>query len=340
MKTAKLLPATALIFYSLVLPAQKVALHSPGGTNYFDGINGLSMAYNAASSGDTIYLPGGSFNPPANIDKRLVIYGAGHYVDSTLATGKTIINNNVVYRGNSDNSLLEGVEITGTLTFAWGEAVDGVTIRRCKINGHFIADGDLSAPAHNLALTGNVFTGHIIIPNCVNALISNNIIQYGVDGTNGNVISNNIFLSRLTNGSYENYRGSNNQLSNNIFILQGSYGMTSGTGNVYSNNVMAFANPSYGTSSTTINNYTGIDPASVFISHTGNVFSYGHDYHVQSPGVWLGADGTEAGIYGGVFPYKEGAVPSNPHIRFRSIAPQTNSEGELNIQIRVGAQND
>jgi hypothetical protein len=46
------------------------------------------------------------------------------------------------------------------------------------------------------------------------------------------------------------------------------------------------------------------------------------------------------GIYGGLFPYKEGAVPLNPHISLKNIAPQTDVNGDLNIQLKVNAQDN
>jgi hypothetical protein len=45
-------------------------------------------------------------------------------------------------------------------------------------------------------------------------------------------------------------------------------------------------------------------------------------------------------MYGGSFPYKAGAVPINPHIVTKIIAPQTDVNGDLNINITVGAQDN
>ena len=53
---------------------------------------------------------------------------------------------------------------------------------------------------------------------------------------------------------------------------------------------------------------------------------------------YLGDDGTEVGIYGGLVPFKEGAVPINPHISQKSIQTTTDSNGLLNIYFTVEAQ--
>lgn len=328
---------TLIILVTFNLYSQKIALHTAGGPLFFSGTNALADAYNASSPGDTIYLPGGSFTPPSFIDKKLTIVGAGHYPDSTAATGKTFINGEVILKDNADGFLIEGVEITSNLSFEYDKSINQVTIRRCKVNGQVLITG-AGNYSQNIALVGSVFIGHVYLGNARNVMVSNNIIQYGIDATEGNQIYNNIFLSRLTNGYYENYRGSNNKLYNNIFLLQGSYGMTSGSGNEYYNNLMAYANPSYGTNSTTVGNYTAVDPAAVFISQSGNTFSYDHSYHLQSPELYKGYDNAEAGIYGGSFPYKDGAVPFNPHIQFKDIATTTDSNGDLTINIRISAQ--
>jgi hypothetical protein len=56
------------------------------------------------------------------------------------------------------------------------------------------------------------------------------------------------------------------------------------------------------------------------------------------PGNFAGTDGKQVGIYGGSFPYKEGAVPSPPHVRSKVIASSTDGQGKLNVQITTTAQ--
>lgn len=327
---------------AITLNAQKVALHTSSGVQHYWGTTGLESAYASSSAGDTIYLPGGTFTPPASFQKRLLLYGAGHYVDSTLVTGKTFINGNIVLKDSADGFYLEGVELTGKISFAYNESVNDVVIKRCKIEAGIEVLGDLSNPSQNIALIGNVLIGSVYLGNANIVLVSNNIIQTGLDATNGNLINNNIFLSKFGDGLYENFRGNNNRLSNNIIILCGSYGITNGGhfGNEFRNNLITCPTPAYGTTPTLIGNYINISQDSIFVSQSGNVFNYTHNYHLQSPNTYLGVDATEVGIYGGSFPYKEGAVPSNPHFQLNNIAPTTNGNGDLNIQIRVEAQDN
>ena len=336
----KIVLIVASIAIALTSNAQKVALHSSSGIQHFEGVSAFQNAYTASVSGDTIYLPGGSFNMPATIDKRLTVYGAGHYPDSTQATVKTFINGNMTLAENADYFYLDGVDISGIINFAYNAAVDGVVITRCKFISSSIQGTRTTNPSNNLSFINNVITGSLDLSNGVNILVANNIIATGISGTQGNVISNNIFLTRLGNGYYENVRGDNNLISNNIFLLHGSYGMVyNSQGNQFYNNLLAFATPNYGTNPIKNSNYEDILPADVFVNQSGTTFDYTHDYHLQAPTTYVGTDATQVGIYGGTFPYKEGAVPPNPHIQEQTIAP-TATNGQLNVHIKAAAQNN
>jgi hypothetical protein len=328
-----------LTAFAVTTFAQKVALHTNGNVHIFNGTDPLVSAYNASQPGDTIYLPGGSFNPPANFEKQLTILGAGHYPDSTQATGKTFINGSVQLRENADNFHIEGVEITGSVILYNNESVNGVIIKRCKINGLFNVLGNLTNPSSNLSCIGNVIVGRINFENAQNVLLSNNIIQNTFQSSNGNLITNNIVLGFVYGSSMDYlFYGNNNTLNNNIFIWNGYNADVNGQGNVYNNNLYVAATPNFGTNSIASGNYVGMLQANIFVNQTGTAFNYAHDYHLQSPATYLGTDGTQIGIYGGAFPYKEGAVPSNPHIESAVVTPVTDGDGKLNVQIKVRAE--
>ena len=337
-KTILILVSIAVV---MTVNAQTIALHSSTGVQLFSGNTALSDAYTAAQNNDTLYLQGGSFTPPAKFDKQLMIFGAGHYVDSTLVTGKTFINGNFTLSENADLFYLEGVEVTGNIAFTANHSVNNVVIKRCKINGQFNVTGDLSNPTTNLSLIGNVLMQRINLENIQTSLISNNIIVNTFIYSNGNLINNNIVLGYIYGSSMDYlFFGNNNKLNNNIIIWAGYNANVNGSGNMYNNNLYVEPDPNYGTAYSAAGNYTNIPQSAIFINQTGVTFNYAHDYHLQSPSTYLGTDGTQVGIYGGTFPYKEGAVPSNPHFQLKNIAPTTDANGNLQIQIQVGAQND
>lgn len=337
MKRQKLLTLLIAIATTMTINAQTIALHSSTGVQIIKGNTALATAYTAAQSGDTLYLSGGSFIPPAAFDKQLMIFGAGHYQDSTLATGKTFINGTVTLSENADLFYLEGVEISGNFSITTNHSVNNITIKRCKINGNFDALGNLSNPTSNLSLIGNVLINRLNLENIQNALLSNNIISNTFQNSNGNMITNNIIMGHI---GYYLFLGNNNTLNNNIILWEDYNADVFGSGNVFNNNLYVEPTPNYGATATNIGNYTGILQSAIFVDQTGTVFNYAHDYHLQSPTTYLGTDGSQVGIYGGAFPYKEGAVPLNPHIQVKNIAPTTDANGNLQIQIQVEAQND
>ncbi len=105
-----------MLLYTMAVHSQKtVALHHNGTVMMFAGSTPFIDAYNAASDLDTIYLPGGILST-VDLNKKLAIYGAGHYPDSTSATGKTILADAFRIGSNADSLLLEGMQLNGTVT--------------------------------------------------------------------------------------------------------------------------------------------------------------------------------------------------------------------------------
>lgn len=336
MKTFFIPLLIAVFFSSFTANAQqKVALHSNGVTTIFGGTNPFTNAYNAASTGDTIYLPGGNLSLPAAIDKGLVIIGAGHYPDSTMATTKTVLVGNLTISQNADNLHIEGVEISGNISFTTNHKVDFVKIKRCKFSS-LTYPGTRTTPSENNEITECVIVGNIDLSNSISSLISNSIIHgqilKGLDmGFSNNILFfNSAFTFRETNQSI---------ISNNIFMTSSAiYVHYLCESNTFIKNVFAFI-PSAELNNF-IDNYNSVVLNTVFVNQSGYAFNYAHDYHLNTPASYLGTDGSQVGIYGGMFPYKEGAVPNNPHFQIKNIAPQTDVNGDLNIQIQVEAQDN
>ena len=342
LKTKKMKKSTFLftiLVFAICANAQKVALHSATGVQHFTGYSGFSDACNSATSGDTIYLPGGGFSSPGTINKQLLVFGAGHYPDSTAVTNKTIINGNINLSENADGFHIEGVDITGDFSTVNNHAVDYITIKYCRIQGSINIAGDQTNPAMNMMLTNSVLAGDISLSNAQNAGIFNSLFNGKISGTDSNLFQNNIFFLNDRSSYYTRYTliGNNNILENNIFLRTQDREI-SGNSNTVKNNVTPKADPYWGIAPILNDNYTDIAVENIFVNQTGNIFDYTHDYHLQAPETYLGTDGTQVGIYGGPQPWKEGAVPSNPHFVIGNIAPQSDAEGKLNIEIKVTAQ--
>lgn len=313
--------------------AQRVALHSANGVQHFKGSNSFVDAYNASNSGDTIYLSGGSFLSPDSIAKSLRIYGAGHYPDSSSATLITLINGNITLKTNSDNSIFEGIDLTGNINISTNDTINNILFQYVMIRGNLSMQTGATGSISDFHLIRSVIKGHLYLAKFQNTIVSNSILQAMVLQSTGTVFQNNIFLTNAYGGMYNTYyaiNGDYNIINNNIFIKV-SDPEIAGTGNLINNNIFK-QSPAFS------NNYINVPSDSIFVSQSGYAFDYNHNYKLNYPNIFLGNDGTEVGIYGGVFPYKDGALPSNPHIRRKNIAPQTNNNGELQIEIEVSAQ--
>lgn len=324
---------------------QKVALLSGGVTTIFGGVNPFESAYQAAVDGDVIYLPGGTIPFPAVINKGVKIYGAGHYPSFTAAVNKTVLNGNLSIDENADHLHLEGVELTGTgtLTFVANKKVDHVVIARCRMVNITYA-GSATTPCEDNIIRECVVTGSIKMDNATSSIITNCLINGKIENANHVGISNNIlFYNQNNSGGYANYVTFNNVdnclISNNIIFRNwgGTFIFNLSDLNTFSRNVFVKA-PSTTGNNTFTDNYNDVDLSSFFVLQSGVAFDYTHNYHLQNPALYLGSDGSQVGIYGGLYPYKEGAVPSNPQIISKVVSAQTNSNGELDVDITVEAQ--
>lgn len=315
---------------------QRAALHSNGTTTIYSSANPFVDAYNASVDGDTIYLSGGGFTSPININKGLTIIGAGFHPDSTSATYPTFFSTTNIYLGgNADNLHIEGLEFINLLKSSSNQ-VNNLTIKRCKISSlTFSYDGAPVVYSVNLGLLENIITSLVNLSGINNSVVSNNILQGQLNDSYNNSIQNNIFLYPTQFGGCQN-----NVYKNNIFSNTNGVILTTSNGNIFEKNVFTTANPNFDLGAIDNNNYKSVDLTTLYVNQTGHTFNYTHNYHLKPAAVstYIGSDGTQVGIYGGIFPYKAGAVPLNPHIQFKNISSQTNNNGDLNIQLKVNAQ--
>lgn len=142
-----------------------------------------------------------------------------------------------------------------------------------------------------------------------------------IDQCTGINFCNNINLSTIKNSIFNAY-------AHSPFAQQGS------ANSIY-NCVYASGCPYYCLST--------IYTANLINVGVGNLFANGFNYNdmtliANSPALTAGENGTQVGVYGGLFPYKQGAVPGNPHIFQKNISASTNANGQLPVQINVRAE--
>lgn len=323
------------------LISQNIILHSGGNQTLFTGIDAFTDAVGEASSGDTLYLSGDSFNSLITINKKLTIYGAGVFPDSTYYTGKTILSEKVYLDENASGSTFEGVEFSIRLETAINTTINNLTFKYCKFNGITIG-GNLTNPAINLIFINNISTASIDLSNIQYAQIYNNVWRMSGSSSpltiSNSVIANNIFTYGTNNVNVAGIIGSYNTIKNNYFNNSRSTSTAgiNGQYNEVKNNIFNLANPSFGNDPIYSENIVGLS-TNIFINLSD---IYSSDYNLINPDEYTGDDGSQIGLYGGLYPFKAGAVPSNPHFINTYIGNHTTNDGLLNIDIKVSAQDE
>lgn len=311
----------------------------------------LDLAYSNASTGDTIYLPGGSFNLPGLIDKPLVWYGVGYHPDSTEATYFTRINNQATFSGNCDNMFISGIHFESNVVIGSnGNDAVNVTIHRCRIKGSLslkYADGDerdINTLVTECIIDGTIdgsYGNNVHIEKCIlkgyyyrfrSSLMENCIMTLGgrdnswgrsycINDCQNCLIINSIFnYNAYASFWFDRYNNRNNRFDNNIFAAPAAFPDGTNTG---------------------LMNLTSVDLTSVFEHIEGDLqdFSFIHDFHLKtaSPAIGAGTGGIDIGIYGPADAFKVGGLPVVPHIRKVEIDQRTNN-GLLHIEIEAASQ--
>ncbi|MCC7501386.1 MAG: hypothetical protein IT229_02575 [Flavobacteriales bacterium] len=321
---------------------QRIVLQGNGAPQVFTD---LASAVVAAQSDDKIYLSGGVFNVTGSlvVDKPLHFIGAGISPDSSVVTNTTSISPTgaVQVLTAGSGSSFSGIRFLNTMQYGDGAinfSPTGIVFQRCE----FVSYAHLGAGSTT------------VIDECVfrfrlygydgEATITRSIFSYGGNathapisafGTGGLTMDHcTVLLGRITNSP-------NCSVSNCVFTRTSSEPFYQSNGAIITNNLIA--HPNIGgnmTPGATSGNVLGEAVANMFVDEPNGSFDWTDDLHLQSTsiGVGMASDGTDVGIHGTNSPFKPGGVPYNPHFRAATIAPATNTNGDLPVNIRVAAQ--
>ncbi|MBK8482800.1 MAG: hypothetical protein IPL31_00195 [Saprospiraceae bacterium] len=320
------------------------------GSSFTRIFTNLDSAIINSNDKDTLYIPGGNYNLNVPITKELHIIGSGFNLDTSNFEPITSIIGTFRLLNNASNGSITGCYFNLYCYSGCGptiiieEYISNYSIRRCFIKSgiKFSVPSDFINVSENIIGSygsgclygglyslfvmgnGNVFSNNLLGPvwSQSGSLFKNNIINYcqtfcsAFPNCNGVVFENNIINNCWTPS-----------ISNCIFKNNLNWSYTSG--------VDAQNNQH-------INNYslTNIIFDSLFVDFNGNYLKSNMHIKPGLPYFNLGSDGTEVGIYGGQFPWKDGSLPSNPQIQFKQIANSTDQNGNLKINIKVKAQNN
>lgn len=312
----------------------------------------LVSALAAAEPGDKLYLSGGMFiaEEPLVFDKPLHIIGAGLHPDSSGVTGTTTVGttgssgNHIVITtaasGSSFTGLVFSPSSTGA-TFVYGTSTDNddpteLVFQRCEFKRSLslgFAEGANSSSTFDECLFRDVVSGR-----ASKAVFTRSIFDgatVSLFRPSGLFMRNCVVLgARLQNSA-------NAVVQNCVFTYNNGAPLWQVNGVSISNCIISgasmFSNSS-GNSET--NNIYGVPPATIFANETDNGYQFSDDLELApgSAGLSAGNDGRDIGLYGTNSPLKNGAMPYNPHYQQADIAPSTDWNGALPIQVRTSAQ--
>lgn len=308
-------------------------LNHEGTVSTFYGATALRDAHNAAVHGDVITLSSGSF-VSTDITKAITLRGAGMEVDTLSGTEPTVIsgdfsiqiadtvsqrltiegiyhNHNLKYKGTLTNALFLKNRLYN-VNYTDNGIMKNASFIHCRIADYLQLNVNSSASCINCAIEDprsyNDISSNFEFQNCVikfdynsspssvySSVYKNCLIHWG--GTAG-ISSSCISYNSVGFGYsklFDNIPNSTNTYISDWTIVFKTYGCQS----------------------------------------LQKLDSENFELTDEAKSKYLGTDGTQVGIYGGVLPFT--STPSNPQITKCNVAAKSTADGKLSVDIEVKA---
>ncbi len=314
-----------------------IAVQNGSNASFYSNV---ASAIEAAGDGDTIYIPGGNWIiGNLIINKSIHVFGNGYNQDSMISSLPTRLHGDVMFQNGSDNTSIVGIDLQGSLN----GSVKNLIISRSIFYGFNLS-------ASNLVFIENIILGDTRGQLLTSSQFYNNIFGHitpfrDVPRFSNCQFRNNLFLrGAYGNRVYYPVGSTESLFENNIFLKEENTPTTEYCHQSIFNNNLFVENWSQNDCGNCLgtNNVILQEQSSIFINQSGNYYSKAHNYHLNpnSLGKNAGTDGKDIGIYGGLFPWKDGALPSIPHVILKQISNTTDQNGNLQINMIVKAQNN
>ena len=295
----------------------------------FYGQNAFVDAHNAAQTGDVITLSSGTFTP-TNITKAITLRGAGCVIDTVTGIYPTIIPNNFQMNVADNDAFLtiEGIYFSGTI------------IRKTLNHPKFI-----KCNFENLSYYSNInIMQNAQFVNCkvktlsfdyaTNTTMINCVVwnATGMSSVSNTVTAYNCFIRLSNNNNASALNSYNCIITHNYYEALDANSVAYNCIGIKTNNYGIFGCTTYNCS--TYNTY-----ADVFETFNGN-FSFDEPFILKEEIAtgFLGNDGTEVGIHGGIMPYS--SRPSYMVIEQCNVANRSTIDGKLSVEIEVSTQGE
>lgn len=283
----------------------------------FYSSNALKEAYAVAADGDVITLSPGTFTATDFKTKKVTVRGAGMMLDSnpTIISGTFEINIPETDENKNIEFVFEGLYFSDKINCYYQ---DNFAFIKC-----YIAKQIVNFKVSGIYRCGTNRFIHCILNYCD--------ITYGFNNFVSCVLRGGLFsfgTQSFVNCDIINCSDFGKSYNNCLFVIPGKSILDSGTTEMNCYYVGPrddfFSNMPYA--------------PNVTLPADTPVFKDGPDNYElldENAATWLGADGTQVGIYGGSLPFDP--ATSNPKITKFNVAPKTTADGKLSVDIEIQA---
>lgn len=323
-------------------------------TKTFSGRQALITAYAEATHGDLITLSSGRFESVDTIEKAITIRGAGLGNDETYHTQATVIYNDMTL-AIPDDVAEKHFQMEGIFHDSWiyyANNLQNAKFSKCRLG--FISAGqygdNLWGTCQNLQFFHCKITGALVCNSNSTMTLMNSYVEAPVThDSNTSIIS---FRNCVIKPVYKEYSalGVNKYAYKKVddsddgvaallyscYLTNSIICMVNDSDPIYWNDNTVFTNcllPSSlipSADRNTYQNYTLL--TSIFKTFSG---TYGEleTFALKNTTAYLGNDGKQVGMYGGVIPYTPRLT--GPHIKTLQVSDHSTSDGKLNVKIQI-----
>ena len=317
-------------------------LSHEGNITTFYGAPALKQALNAAVDGDIITLSPGTFQA-ADINKSITLRGAGYVLNTETHTEPTIISGD--FRISGTNGLtIEGIYHNAQMRYDC-YSVDLINTNakfiKCKFTSidsernYYNIAGLVDAQFINCKIINFIYLSYNSNASLINCIV-NNPHMYG-ENENSYYNFQNCVITGLDANNYASWRLHRSSFYNCIIYVNTHTNWSLSSTNSGYNNLCINTDGHqkfFSAIPTSTNNSYETDFTKVFKDYTG---TYSDDLSFEltdeAKQKYVGSDGTEIGIYGGVMPFDP--TPSNPQITKLNVASKSTANGKLSVDITV-----
>ena len=352
-----------LLFVSFLTHAQSLVatLQHGNDISVYYGSDAFVQAHEAAVTGDIITLSSGTFNP-TTITKAITLRGAGCCMDTITGIYPTVFENSITANvSDNENSLtIEGIYFNTSFYFG---ALNHPKFIKCYFKELRMDTGNADSFVQNAQFVNCMIFGYYLLDNhwCEDCVVDpDELILYAKDTqfTNCFVKINPYYCNLDTHISFANsvvQFTSNTSVGDILAVNSIFYYLRPNYFNYDAQHMNPAQSSSLFYNCIAVDSYEGYDyfqnqvnATNLTLHSFSEVFeTYNAESGLLNEGFvlkddfaasFLGNDGTEVGIHGGVAPYNP--RPNYMVLKQCNVASQSTIDGKLSVEIQVVAEGE